>query len=523
MALVQGTRLGFYEVIRPLGSGGMGEVYLARDSRLDREVAIKIITPSLASDPDRLARFVREAKTASSVNHPNIAHVYEIGVADEVHFIAMEYIRGEDLRTRIGSRGMPIADVLTYAAQIADALDEAHAHGIVHRDLKPANTLVNSRGQVKILDFLLNLQLIDVARMRQEWGKQYKLRLSEIDLAQENIAAEVAETLNLRFDAGQRRAQEVYRLYQRGRFHLSKRRESDLQQAIELFELAIEKDRTYTRAWAGLAQAHNLLHIYGVVKPAVAAPAAKAAAERALALDAGLADAHTQRALVAFRWEWDWAAAERMFARAVVLDDSNVDARHWGAMFFAATGRFDDAARLVREAQRIDPLDAVAASDLGWTWYMGRRYDEAIAESQRAADLRPESFHPHWYMGLALSQQRAFDKAVKALETAVELSGGQSTLRAELASILAAAGRRSEARRVRDELVQAGKGKGFVSAYQMALVAVALGESGRAVEWLEMAAREREGLLVWAHQEPRLDALREHPHFARILSAMALR
>jgi serine/threonine protein kinase len=153
MALASGTRLGSYEVIRPLGSGGMGEVYLARDTRLERQVAIKIISPSLAGDPDRLARFVREAKTASSLNHPNIAHVYEIGVEDEVHFIAMEYVRGEDLRVRIGSRGMPIADVVNCAAQIADALDEAHSHGIVHRDLKPANTFVTPRGQIKILDF----------------------------------------------------------------------------------------------------------------------------------------------------------------------------------------------------------------------------------------------------------------------------------------------------------------------------------------------------------------------------------
>jgi serine/threonine protein kinase len=151
--LRDGTRFGSYEIVQPLGSGGMGEVYLARDLRLDRLVAIKIVAPNVAGDADRLERFTREAKTASSLNHPNIAHVYEIGEWNGVPFIVMEYVRGEALNSRIGSRGMAIADVISYATQIADALDEAHNHGIIHRDLKPANIMVFGRGKLKILDF----------------------------------------------------------------------------------------------------------------------------------------------------------------------------------------------------------------------------------------------------------------------------------------------------------------------------------------------------------------------------------
>src|SRR5688572_13005452 len=153
MPLEPGAVLGPYQIVSLLGAGGMGEVYLADDSRLGRQVAVKVIAPSVAGDPERLRRFIREARTASSLNHSHIAHVYEIGQADGRHFIAMEYVRGESLARRIGGKPMPASDVIVYATQIADALDEAHGQGIIHRDLKPANVIISSRGRLKIVDF----------------------------------------------------------------------------------------------------------------------------------------------------------------------------------------------------------------------------------------------------------------------------------------------------------------------------------------------------------------------------------
>jgi serine/threonine protein kinase/tetratricopeptide (TPR) repeat protein len=770
--LAAGTRLGAYEVERSLGSGGMGQVYLARDTRLDRHIALKVVPPELAADPDRLARFAREAKTASSLNHPGIAHIYEIGEANGVHFIAMEYVRGEELRARIGRRGLPMSDVIIHATQIADALDEAHTHGIVHRDLKPSNVIVTPRGRIKVLDFglakmvgspdrpddgrstrltdaglvlgtidymspeqvrgisvdrrsdifsfgvmlyemitgrlpfaaesktdlvyriaqaqpdplsrytydvppelerivrkclekepsrryqsardlhvdlsglkrdssatmvavapqsrlasrtvrvaimvalaaaaigtpaavyywrapdtidslavlpdvsaadtaetvmvadvvansvanslsltgslrvaprlrraiaagavdpfaearelgvhgallvsakvregvaTLDLRLVDVVHHpRQDWGQQYKLALSELDLAQQQIAAEVADTLNLRFDAEQRRALQVYQLFQRGHAQLSKRTARDLQRAIEFFELAIETDRSYARAWAGLAQAHNLLHIYSIVKPAEAAPAAKAAAEQALSLDARLAAAYTQRALVSFRWDWNWRQAEQEFARALTLDANDSNTRHWAAMFQTAAGQFDEAARLVLDAQAIAPLDPVVRSDLGWVLYMAGRYADAVTESERAIASRPDSHLAHWYLGVALMQLQQYGRAVQELETVVRMTNGQPNFRAELATVLAAAGRRSEAIRIREELLQAGRTSGFVPAYHIALIDAVLGDHNASLEWLEAAAREREGMLVWIGVEPRLGSLRQHPRFNAI-------
>jgi two-component system LytT family response regulator len=142
-----------YRIQRKLGQGGMGTVYLALDTALDREVALKILTPELAADPDRLNRFVQEAKLASSLSHPNVAYIYEIGEAEGVRFIAMEYVEGQPLTNRIAQGPLPVADILQVGAETADALDAAHAKGIIHRDIKPANLMLTERGHVKVLDF----------------------------------------------------------------------------------------------------------------------------------------------------------------------------------------------------------------------------------------------------------------------------------------------------------------------------------------------------------------------------------
>src|SRR4030081_3886441 len=137
MPLAQGTHLGPYEIVAPLGAGGMGEVYRARDTRLDRAVAIKILPAQFSSDPIRKQRFVREAKTISSLNHPHICVLHDIGHQDGTDYLVMECVEGETLLRRLEKGPLPLDQTLKYGAQIADALDKAHRSGIVHRDLKP--------------------------------------------------------------------------------------------------------------------------------------------------------------------------------------------------------------------------------------------------------------------------------------------------------------------------------------------------------------------------------------------------
>src|SRR6267378_4096501 len=153
MSLVTGTKLGRYEIRTQLGAGGMGEVYLAQDTKLDRKVALKILPADVGTNRDRMERFVREAKSAAALNHPNIAHIYEIGESDGTHYIAMEFIDGETLRHKIHREKAPLPKLLKYLTQVEQGLSKAHAAGIVHRDLKPDNIMITRDDYAKVLDF----------------------------------------------------------------------------------------------------------------------------------------------------------------------------------------------------------------------------------------------------------------------------------------------------------------------------------------------------------------------------------
>ncbi len=153
MLISSGTRVRRYEVTAPLGAGGMGEVYLARDVELDRTVALKVLSDAPDDDGDRIRRFIQEARAAIALNHPNVAHVYDVGEENGVRFIAMEYVEGETLRARMSGEPLTLAESLELGVQIAAALGSAHAHGIIHRDIKPENVMIRPDGYVKVLDF----------------------------------------------------------------------------------------------------------------------------------------------------------------------------------------------------------------------------------------------------------------------------------------------------------------------------------------------------------------------------------
>ena len=153
MPIGEGSFLGRYEIRSLLGTGGMGEVYLAQDKQLDRTVALKILPDDLARDQLRMRRFIQEAKTASALSHPNIITIYEVGEVNDTHFIATEFVDGMTLRQRIGHEKLMLDDALEIAIQVAAALAAAHVAGIIHRDIKPDNIMLRRDGYVKVLDF----------------------------------------------------------------------------------------------------------------------------------------------------------------------------------------------------------------------------------------------------------------------------------------------------------------------------------------------------------------------------------
>ncbi len=177
MHLAAGTRLGHYEVLSLIGWGGMGEVYRAHDTKLDREVAIKVLREDLASEPERLSRFEQEARIISSLNHPNIITIYDIGKQDSTLYIAMEYVEGKTLRETLPAGPLPLKMLLHLATQIADGLAKAHSAGVIHRDLKPGNMMVSNDGLVKILDFGLaklarrSIDVVSENTTKEKWSE----------------------------------------------------------------------------------------------------------------------------------------------------------------------------------------------------------------------------------------------------------------------------------------------------------------------------------------------------------------
>src|SRR5258707_11381584 len=153
MTMEAGQSLSHYRIVSKIGAGGMGEVYLAQDTKLDRKVALKILPADVASNRDRMERFIREAKSAAALSHPNIAQIFEIGEHEGTHFIAMEFVDGVTLREKIHREHADLKKLLRYLQHVAEGLAKAHARGIVHRDLKPDNIMIARDGHAKILDF----------------------------------------------------------------------------------------------------------------------------------------------------------------------------------------------------------------------------------------------------------------------------------------------------------------------------------------------------------------------------------
>src|SRR5712675_183213 len=180
MGVKTGTRFGPYEILTAIGAGGMGEVYRARDTRLDRIVAIKVLPTHLADRSDLRERFEREARTIASLNHPHICTLYDIGHQDEIDYLVMEYLEGETLAQRLVKGSLPLEQVLQYAIEVSDALDKAHRKGVTHRDLKPGNIMLTKTG-TKLLDFGL-------AKLKQEVAPA-NVQLSQLPTASDPLTA----------------------------------------------------------------------------------------------------------------------------------------------------------------------------------------------------------------------------------------------------------------------------------------------------------------------------------------------
>jgi serine/threonine-protein kinase len=800
MSLPAGTRLGPYEIVNPIGSGGMGDVYRARDIRLHREVAVKVLPERFSRDTDARLRFEHEARAVAALSHPNILAIHDYGSNEAAAYSVTELLEGQTLRQRLLEGPIPWRKAVDIGAAVADGLAAAHAKGIIHRDLKPENLFLTADGRVKILDFgiaqlvrrepepqdvdpalmptapmrtdsnevlgtagymspeqlrggpvdaasdifslgcvlyemvagkaafirgtvidslsailtdtpdvfttssgmvpyelarlitrcleknraerfqsardlafalralgtstnlsfeapavrrrrrllwagvaalvvtavaasflvtrrtgdlatpavpskppedsqtrrpirsiavlpfvngtgdreaeylsdgitetlintlaqvpglrvmsrtsvfhykdrspnpasvgrdlhvsavvigriesisdrlIISAELIDTSDNALIWGNRYQTARTDLFSVHQAIASEIARMLRLqitghiedvltRHHATDPR---VYELYLKGRFQWNKRDAAGLYKAIELFNQAIEIDPQYAPAYAGLADCYNLLDIWAGLPTKETFPRAKEAAQKALAIDDQLAEAHTSLAYAIHTYEWDWAAAERDYRRAIALNPNYATARQWYAEFLTATGRFDEAEEQGRRALELDPMSPIINAVVAYNRVMARRYDAAIEQGIRTTQLFPSFMPGYAYLGLAYLESGRPREAVAAFEKARELQDIVVVftwlIRAHLA-----AGDDAEAQRLTRELEKRGR-REYLPPYYMAALDAHCGKTGHAFTELDRALHERTGAMVWLTVDPALDPLRHDARFAKLVA-----
>ncbi|HKS26782.1 MAG TPA: protein kinase [Pyrinomonadaceae bacterium] len=863
MSISAGTRLGRYKVLSAIGAGGMGAVYMAEDTELERTVALKILLPDVAGDQQRMARFIQEAKAASALNHPNILTIYEIGRAEQSAFIATELIKGVTLRERMSSgQSLKITEALEIIIQAASALQSAHEAGIVHRDIKPENIMVRADGYVKVLDFglakltekanapsidaeavtralvntepgkvmgtvaymspeqargaevdsrtdvwslgcvlyemiagtrpfqgatptdvilsiiekeppplarfsrevpealewmvakalmkerderyqtvrelmtdlrrllkrmefeaelersvppgaglssatvshqslgnqptILNTEarerradtrdaepastldansarststvevagrdtmrrkrsvviaavaslvalaalasliyiyargraassaaaahidsiavmpfvnvggdpnteylsdgltesiinsltqlpnltvmarstvfrykgkdadpqqvardlkvkavltgrviqrgdalsisaeLVDAGTGRQIWGEQYNRKLTDLLAVQEEISRQISEKLRVRLTGEEQKQTarrstantEAYQLYLRGRYHWNRRSEDDIRKSIEYFQQAIALDPSYALAYAGLADAYQVLPSYSKIEPDEAYPKARAAAQKALEIDGTMAEPHASLAVVKYEYEWDFPGAEREYRRAIELNPNYASAHQWYAEFLSAMLRHDEAEREIRRALELDPLSIIINSIAGVIYLNMRQPDKAAEQLKKAIALEPNFARTHLFLSFAYEDKGTFEEAIQEFQKTTMLTGTPPDVAEKLAGALREAYKTGGVKGYWQKKVEIAEDfyrRGAdIPPTALAAVHARAGDHERALEWLEKAYRQRDATLPSIRNDPGFDALRSDARYVEILRRVGL-
>ncbi len=778
--LDDGARLGPYEITSLVGVGGMSEVYRARDTRLRRTVAIKILHGG-AGDDAAQAQLVREARHASTLSHPHVCAIYDVQESGGVPFIVMEYVEGRSLGDLLRPDGLPIAELLAYGLQVAQALEHAHSRGIVHRDLKAANVVVGADGCAKLLDFGLarrlpgtiaavsastidhgalagtlshmapevllgrdadarsdvwalgvllyqmaagrlpfrgetpfatsqailrdpapalparaplplrmivgrclakdpaeryqsaadvkaalealhhgssrrlmvrlfaaraerairkraaiaafltllaaaaastwmgsgarpdrmpvlavlpfenasgdatqayfadgtteaiiaelgrvrsarvislpsvmryrdgqpeqagaalgadlvgvgtvsragerlrvGIRLVETRTGRVRWTETYDRDVRDVLALQGEIVRGLASAAGLPIEEDARRRlaavravrPDVYEAYLKGRTHWNQRTEPSLRQAVRDLNEALALDTTYAPAYAALADCYNQLGtvLVGNGSPAEWRPKAAHAAIQALRIDPGLADAHAALGYVR-HYNWEWAAAERDFRRALELNPSHALAHVWYANLLSSLGRMDEALREVELARDLDPFSLVVNTNVGWTLAMAGRRDDAIAQLTRTLEIDPDYPQAHFRLGCAYLDVGRIEEGLRELEANVRLSLRSPSSVASLASGYARAGRPEKSRELLKEVLDASAQR-YVPPVAVASVYEALGEADAHFFWQEKAFAERANGFAYFVRGSATSRFRDDPRQLDLLRRMGTR
>jgi TolB-like protein/class 3 adenylate cyclase/Flp pilus assembly protein TadD len=375
----------------------------------------------------------------------------------------------------------------------------------------------------------INVQLIDAGTDEHLWAEAYDRELADIFAIQSDVAGRIADALNAHVSADERAriehrptdSLEAYHEYLKGRFLWNQRTKESVNAAIERFKRAVEIDHAYAPAYVGLADSYIVLGNYGTYRPLDIAPPAKAAALKAIEIDKGLGEAYASLANIQQNHEWDWAAGEKSFLKAIELTPGSANAHHWYALYLNVFGRFDQARIEIQRAQELDPLAPMIACNATTPYLISRRYDEGLRVIDRVIERHPGFPTAHMYRGWVLILMGAYADALPPLLKAVTLSTeADVVVRAALGVAYAKTGERAKSKTIADALAERYR-QSYASAVWIGFLHMGLGDEHSALEWLEKAHEDHDSW-VRALKYAFFDEIRALPRFQTILAKLGL-
>jgi TolB-like protein/DNA-binding winged helix-turn-helix (wHTH) protein/Flp pilus assembly protein TadD len=377
----------------------------------------------------------------------------------------------------------------------------------------------------------ISAQLIQVSDQTHVWAESYERDLSDVLTLQSDVARSIADSIQLQLTPAQRErlasARAVnpaaYEDNLKGRYYWNKRTEEGFKKAINYFNQAIAEDPNYAPAYAGLADTYSLLGSVpaNVLTPREAMPKARVAATKALDIDESLAEAHVSLGYVRMAYDWDFRGAEAEFKRAIELNPAYPTAHQWYAFYLTAMGRLNEAAIENQLAEKLDPLSLSVNSQIAWSFYVARQYDQSIAQSRKTIELEPDLYTSYLYLGLAYEGKKMYPEAISEFEKADSLSGGNPIILGALGHTYAMSGNKDKAHEMLRNLARIGKHRHVPGLYPAAINA-GLGDKDEAIRWLSKAVEDRSDYCILLGIEPEAENLHSDPRFQKLLHRIGL-
>jgi serine/threonine-protein kinase len=359
------------------------------------------------------------------------------------------------------------------------------------------------------------------------WGGSFERNFTDVLALQGEVATAIARGIQVQLSGAEQSqlarsrsvVPEAYEAYLRGRYEAEKRTPESFEDAASFFQKAIDRDKTFAAAYAGLADSYQYMSNYQIGSPGVLMPKAKQAAEKALQLDDRLAQAHTSLAAIRF-YHLEGGDIEGEFQRAIALDPSYAQAIHWYGLYLAATGRMEESVRELKLAREIDPKSLIIRANIGFVYYLGRDYDRAEEAEKDTIHMDPSFIAAHSYLGQVYLEKRQYAEAIDKFRTALSLSPGDVAGQADLAYAYAISGEKAQADEILEELQNA-RGSKYVSTYDRAVIYAGFRDKGKTLEALEEAYQERNGRMVNLRVHPQFAFLNSEPRFQKLLAQIA--